>query len=101
MSPEPWALSERQEQEEEGEGESAGDGGWKGALGLFLVAVGASVVNPLVLMAVPFVLLVAVLPAKRTGLVAAGFVAALFAVGAGPTEGMWYLERGWAVLVGG
>ncbi|MDX1568753.1 MAG: DUF2232 domain-containing protein [Longimicrobiales bacterium] len=97
VTPDAWGRSEGARDE----GEGGGDSGWKRALGLFLFTVGASVVNPLVLMAVPFVLLVAVLPAKRAGLVAAGLVAVLFVVGSGPTEGMWYLERGWAVLVGG
>lgn len=78
-----------------------GDHGWLRALGLFLVVMAASVVSPGVMVALPFALLVLVLPVRRPALVAAGLLAIVFVVGGGPAEGVWYLERGWAVLVGG
>jgi len=107
VNPDPWASDERDDdpwtsaEEEEEEVDEGTDGGGRRALGLFLFTVTASAVNPMVLVALPFILLVLVLPVKRTRLVAAALLAVLLVVGAGPTDGMWYLERGWTVLVGG
>lgn len=78
-----------------------GDREWLRALGLFMVVMAASVASPVVLVALPFAILVVALPVRRPALVAAGLLAVVFVVGGGATEGVWYLERGWAVLVGG
>lgn len=76
-------------------------GGWLRATGLAVLTLGLSVVQPGVLIALPFVLLSLLLPARGVGLVFAGLLAVVVAVGAGPGDGLWYLERGWAILLGG
>lgn len=74
---------------------------WHRALALFLAAFALSVVRPAVLVGVPLVLLLLIFPAPRlAGLIAAVLVA-LFAFAGAPRGGLWYLERGWAILVGG
>lgn len=76
--------------------------GWLRALALFAVTLFMAVLDPLALVAVPFVVLVLVLPTPRASAVFAGLLAALVAFGLGTTRsGLWYLERGWAVLLGG
>ena len=82
---------------------SGGGGkGWRRALGLFAVTLFMSVAEPLALVAVPFVVLVLLLPTPRLSAVLAGALAAVVAFGLGTTRsGLWYLERGWAVLLGG
>lgn len=76
--------------------------GWLRALGLFAVTLFMAVVEPLTLVAVPFVVLVLVLPTPRFSAVVAGMIAALVAFGLGTgRSGLWFLERGWALLLGG
>lgn len=79
--------------------------GWLRAAGLLLAALVLSVVRPGVLIGLPFLLLVVFLPDRASGrmlpLLVAGVVAVLIVAGTGPRDGMWYLERGWAALVGG
>lgn len=75
--------------------------GWPRVAGLFLAAVVLSVVGPGVLVGLPFVLLALFLRPRNSALVFGVFVATLLVVGAGPSDGMWYLERGWAILLGG
>lgn len=76
--------------------------GWLRALALFAVTLFLAVVEPLALVAVPFVVLVLVLPTPRVSATVAGVIAALVAFGLGTTRsGLWFLERGWAVLLGG
>lgn len=77
-------------------------GEWKRALALFLVLVAVSPVPSTVLVGIPFVSLMLVLPARRlAGLLFAAFVAFLVTSGSGASDGLWYIERGWAVLLGG
>jgi hypothetical protein len=65
------------------------------ATGLF------TVVDPWVLIAVPFGLLVFFMPPGRVlAVVLAAAGMALVALGE-PTSGLWYVERGWALLLGG
>ncbi|MDZ7779316.1 MAG: DUF2232 domain-containing protein [Gemmatimonadota bacterium] len=68
--------------------------------GLFGVTMAASVVQPSVLIAVPFLLLAAVRGLKGAGLFVGAVVAMILAI-SGPQDGFWFLERAWAVLLGG
>lgn len=74
---------------------------WLRALGLGALTVALSVVQPGVLVALPFALLALFLPARGLGVLLAAAVAAFLVVGGDPGSGMWYLERGWAILLGG
>jgi hypothetical protein len=77
-------------------------GEWKRAVALFLVVVSISPVPSTVLVGVPFVLLMLMLPARRLGgLAFAALVAFVVTAGSEGMGGLWYMERGWAVLVGG
>lgn len=70
------------------------------ALALFLVSLWLGVIGPSVLIGMPFALLVLFLPVERwTGLFA-GAIAAFLVMG-GVREGAWFVDRGWALLVGG
>lgn len=74
---------------------------WTRALGLLGVTFVLSVVQPVVLVAVPLTLL-AMSTRERTGTaLLVMVVAGLLAVGGPSRFGLWYLERGWAVMVGG
>lgn len=74
---------------------------WLRPIGLFALAVGLAVGQPLVVVGVTFSLLTLVVPDRRwfAVLVAAIAIAVVFA--AAPAGGLWYVERGWALLVGG
>jgi hypothetical protein len=64
------------------------------------VTVSSGVVNPGLLIAVPFALLVALRPPRSLlAVLLAGLGAAFVVVGA-PDSGLWYVERGWALLLG-
>ena len=79
-----------------------GDGPvWPRALGLFALALALTVVSPGVLVGIPLVLLVLLLPTRSFGLMLVGGFAAFLAFQGVTRDGMWYVERGWAVLVGG
>ena len=75
--------------------------GWPGALGLFAVVLLFANSSPAVLVAIPYLSLTLVEPSRRLPALAALVLAALLVFGGGPQPGVWYLERGWAVLVGG
>ena len=80
---------------------AAGHRGWLRAVGLMAATGLFSVLNPGVLVAIPFCLLVFFMPPGRVlALVLAAAGAALVAIG-DPTSGLWYVERGWALLLGG
>lgn len=74
--------------------------GWR-AVGLALLALGLSVVHPLPLMAIPFLVLLVALPPGTWSAGLAGVLAALAVFGGVQGGSWWYLERGWAVLLGG
>mgnify|MGYP006277878991 CR=1 FL=1 len=74
---------------------------WLRALGLLVAAATFSVLNPGVLVAVPFILLVLFLPARRLRTLVVGALAVLLAFGGTAGGGLWYLERGWGLLLGG
>jgi hypothetical protein len=77
------------------------EGGWRRPLALLTVALMLAVGQPLVVVAITFGLLAFLSPGVRLG------VRVLAAVGLGltfagePQGGFWYLERGWALVVGG
>jgi hypothetical protein len=74
--------------------------GWPTVLALVLVVITFSVVQPLQLIAIPLVLLLVALPPRRPGsLVVAAALAALSFTG--PRGELWYVERGWALVLGG
>ncbi len=75
--------------------------GWIRALGLFFVVAVASVVQPPVLVAIPFLVLAAVLGVRRPGAFLGVGVALVLALTWGPLDGMGYVERGWALVLGG
>ena len=80
---------------------ASGDRDWPRALALFGATFAFSTLRPAVLVGIPMVLLLLIFPAPRlAGLVAAVLVA-MIAFGGAPGEGLWYVERGWAILVGG
>lgn len=76
-------------------------GGWLRAAGLFVATLAFSVVQPGILVALPFVLLAVFLPARRPALLFWAALGLFLVVGGGPGDGMWYLERGWTILLGG
>lgn len=75
--------------------------GWPRAAGLVLATIAFSVIGPGVLIGLPFVLLALFLRPRGSALVLGIFLATVVVVGTGPSGGMWYLERGWAILLGG
>lgn len=72
---------------------------WLRAAGLLALALSLAPVGPVALVTVPLALMGAGLGGWRGALVA--LPALLVAWGAGPEPGLWYLERGWALLAGG
>ena len=84
--------------EERGPGEGRE---WHRALALGLFLVSASVAGPFALVAAPFLLMVLGLPVRRRGGLLLAAVVAVFLLAGPADEGMWYVERGWALLAGG
>lgn len=76
-------------------------GGWRRAAALLAVVFFLSVAPPGVLIAIPFALLAVTLPPWRVGAVVLAVVAVLLTVGVGRGSPQWYVERGWALLLGG
>jgi hypothetical protein len=74
--------------------------GWPRAAALFAVTLATSVVQPTVLVVVPFLLMVGLGGVRRVALVVAS-VLAMIVVVSGARDGMWYAERAWALLIGG
>lgn len=74
--------------------------GWPRAAALFGVTLVVSVVQPSLLIAFPFLALAIFMGAGKPGVFIAAAVAVLLTLG-GAREGIWYLERGWAMLVAG
>jgi hypothetical protein len=75
--------------------------GWIRALGLFMVVAVASVAQPPVLVALPFLVMAAVLGVRRPASFAALGIALVLAVAWGPWDGIGYVERAWALVLGG
>ena len=74
---------------------------WPRALALFALAFSLPVVRPSVLIGVPLIVLLLAMPTLRLPALALALLAAALAFGGGPGDGLWYAERGWAVLLGG
>lgn len=75
--------------------------GWPRAAGLLGVTLATAVVQPSLLIAVPFVALAAVLGMRGTGTFIAAALAMMLLAAGVPGDGVWFLERAWAVLVAG
>lgn len=74
---------------------------WIRAVGMLVLALSTVVFAPSVLIGIPFVLLVVLMPGPGAG---AWGIAALFVflvASQEQTGSVWFLERGWALLVGG
>ena len=75
--------------------------GWPRAVGLFLLVWMASpVVDGVVVVAVAYLAMMLGLPVRRVGAYVAAIILA-WAVWQGDRAGLWWTERGWALLVGG
>lgn len=75
---------------------------WPRVLALVLFLVSTSALSPFALVAGPFILLLMGMPVRRrTALLAGALVAAVLLLRDPGTDGVWYLERAWAVLAGG
>jgi len=74
--------------------------GWPTVLGLALVVITFSVIHPLQLVLIPLALLLVALPPRGVGstVLAAALVVLVFL---GPRGALWYVERGWALLLAG
>jgi len=74
---------------------------WLRPFGLFVLAIALAVGQPLLLVATVFAILTFLAPGGGLKVLALA-VAAMALVFAGePAGGLWYVERGWAILVGG
>jgi hypothetical protein len=74
--------------------------GWRRALGLFGLAFVTSVAPPGALVAVPLLVLIGLGGIRSFGLFVLTVSAMVFAM-MGPRDGLWYVERGWALMAGG
>ena len=80
---------------------AAGEGSsWRGAAALLAVVFFASVTNAGVLLAIPFLLLVGVKGMRGLGTFAAVLLAMLVTV-SGVRDGVWFIDRAWALILGG
>lgn len=75
--------------------------GWGRVLGLSLVCIAFSAVQPALVVFVPFGLLTLALPPRRPVSVLAGLLLLGAALAGMPPEGLAAVERAWALLVGG
>jgi Predicted membrane protein (DUF2232) len=76
-------------------------GGWRRGLGLFLIATALSISGSLPLVIVPFVFLSLVMGSRRFGLTFLTVVGLVLVFGGTIRDDLWYLERGWAILLAG
>ncbi|MEX0935836.1 MAG: DUF2232 domain-containing protein [Gemmatimonadota bacterium] len=82
-------------------GGNAGDGGWLRPLGLLLLAVTLAVGQPIVVVAVAFGMLSFVVPGGGALALVASAIALVLVFLGEPASGLWYIERGWAIVLGG
>ncbi|MDX1492795.1 MAG: hypothetical protein R3253_01885 [Longimicrobiales bacterium] len=75
-------------------------GAWRRAAVLFLVVLGTAVVQPTLMVAVPFLVL-ATTAGIRGGTAFFATLLAMIVVVAGPRDATWFMERAWALTVGG
>ena len=74
------------------------DRGWLRAAALFVLALAISISRPSVLVGVPYLLMLVTLPVLRWPAYTLGILT-LALVLTGEREGLWWVERGWALLV--
>ena len=75
--------------------------GWGRAGALLFATLLLSVFTPLVLVLIPFACLVFSAPAKRALPVMAGGLGMVMALAGASRSGLWYVERGWMIILGG
>ena len=75
--------------------------GWGRAGALYLAVLLLSVFAPLALVLVPFACLVFSSPGKRVLPVMAGALGIVVALAGASRSGLWYVERGWTIILGG
>lgn len=75
--------------------------GWRRAIGLLLVGPMLGVSSVASMVVVPFVALSVILGARRLRALLVTGLAIAIAIGGLPRDAIWYLERGWAVLLAG
>lgn len=78
-----------------------GRGGWARPLGLLFLALIMAVGQPLVVVIVVFTMLTFLAPSGRILLLLLTAIAIATVFSGDPPGGLWYLERGWAILIGG
>ncbi len=83
-----------------GEASDRAERGWPRAAGLLLLAWAFPVSRANILLAVAYLVMLVVLPVGRRGAWVIGAIM-VWAVLSGDREGLWWTERGWALLVGG
>lgn len=76
-------------------------GSWLRPAGLLGVTLALSVGQPLLLVLIPFAFLALALPGTGLRPVFLGLLAVMVVFMTQGTTGMWHVERGWAILVGG
>lgn len=75
--------------------------GWVRAAGLLGIAMATGVVQPSVLVAAPLVILGLVLGMRSVGVFLVCVAGAVVVAWGVPRDVLWWVERGWAVMVGG
>ncbi len=75
--------------------------GWGRAGALCLAVLSLSVFAPLALVSIPFACLTFSSPGKRALPAMVGALATLVALGGASRSGLWYVERGWTIILGG
>ena len=80
-----------------------GERRWLRPLGLFLLVLALGIGHPLILVGVPFILLALVVSGGRFRSLILGLalLILLFPLPGPSAEGLWFAERGWAILAGG
>ena len=74
---------------------------WLRVAALIVLTLGLAVVSSGVLVAVPFLVFATVFGARRFPAVMAAVLAVMVTLGATARGGIWYLERGWTVILAG
>ena len=75
--------------------------GWGRAGALYLAVLLLSVFAPLALVVVPFACLVFASPGRRMLPLVAGALGIAVALAGATRSGLWYVERGWTIILGG
>jgi hypothetical protein len=75
--------------------------GWLAVWGLGFLALALAIFNPFVVVAIPFAFLALGGPDRNLLTALGGTAALVFALGGAADSGLWLVERGWAILLGG